>query len=61
MPLRKQEGIHDEIISKQTLETEKAWGRNNTGKQTEMMRSLKWHVRSLESDMGLYVSNICLP
>lgn len=31
MPLRKQEGIRDEIISKHTLETEKAWDRNNTG------------------------------
>lgn len=55
MPLRKQEGIRDKIISKQILETEKAWGRNNTGKWTEMMRSLKWHMRSLESDTGLYV------
>lgn len=25
------------------------------------MRSLKWHVRSLESDMGLHAFNVCLP
>lgn len=61
MLFRKQEGIRDQIISKQTLETEKACGGNNTGKGTGMMGSLKWHVRSLESDMGLHEFNVCLP
>lgn len=46
---------------KQTLETEKAGGSSHTGKWTEMMRSLKWRVSSLASDMGLHAFNVCLP